>query len=667
MVRADGLVKVLDFGLAKLAEKPTDSEKADADASTVLRFDTEPGTVMGTTRYMSPEQVRGLPLGSQTDIWSLGVTLYEMITGWLPFDGPSVGDVIAVILEREPVPLDRYVREASPELTRIVNKALTKDTNERYQRAQDLMADLRRLVKWQEIENELAHVGSPQVSFGSGQKTIDIPPPVVDTQHVSADFWRSSGSSSTSRKRRARKTIDSIAVLPLINDGKDAETEYLSDGITESIINTLSQLPKLRVMARSTVFRYKGKEVDPQQVGFDLGIRAVLMGRLLQRGEELIIKTELIDVTDGSHLWGGQYNRKRSDILSVQDEIATEISDKLRFKLTQVEKKRLTKRPTENIEAYHLYLKGRYYWNKRNGPDLMKGLEYFRQAIDIDPNYALAHAGLADSYTVLATWNILPSSEAFPRSKAAARTALELDKTLCEAHASLGFVRGVYDWEWARAEKDFKKAIKLNPDYATAYEWYGLCLSYTGRHDEAIAAVKRAQDLDPLTMIITTVVGVVLHYAGQYERAIEEYNKVIEMDPMFLPAHCFRGGTYTRLGMHEKALAEEQFCIEQGGRGPLVMAALGCAQASMGDRKGAEETLADLEKLSHEKYVSAFFYGQILASLGEYERALDCLEKACEERFHRVAGINVDSTLDPLRPHPRFQALLKRIGLASRV
>jgi serine/threonine protein kinase len=657
MVRADGLVKVLDFGLAKLAEKSPDIDRTDADASTVLRIDTEPGTVMGTTHYMSPEQVRGLSLSSQTDVWSLGVTLYEMITGWLPFDGPSVGDVIVAILEREPVPLDRYVREASPELIRIVNKALTKDIKERYQRAQELMADLRRLVRWQEIENELAHVASPQVSFGSGQSTAEGPT-VVDTP------LRSSGASSVFRRRRTRKTIDSIAILPLINAGKDADAEYLSDGITESIINTLSQLPKLRVMARSTVFRYKGKEVDPQQVGFDLGIRAVLMGRVLQRGEDLIIKTELIDVTDGSHLWGEQYNRKLSDILTVQDEIATEISDKLRFKLTRIEKKRLTKRPTENIEAYHLYLKGRYYWNKRNGPDLMKGLEYFRQAIDIDPNYALAHAGLADSYTVLATWNILPSSEAFPKSKAAARKALELDKTLCEAHASLGFVRSVFDWEWARAEKDFKRAIKLNPDYATSYEWYGLYLSYMGRHEEAIAAAKRAQDLDPLTLIITTVVGVVLHYAHQYERAIEEYEKVIEMDPTFLPAHCFRGATYTYLGMHEKALAEQQFCIERGGRGPLVMAALGYAQASVGDREGAEETLAELEKLSREKSVSPFFAGQIHASLGQHERALDCLEKACEERFHRVASIKVDSILEPLRLHPRFQTLLKRIGLA---
>ena len=664
MVRADGLVKVLDFGLAKLAEEPPGIERADADASTVRRLNTEPGTVMGTTRYMSPEQVRGLSLTTQTDIWSLGVTLYEMITGWLPFDGPSMGDVIVAILEREAVPLDRYVREVPPELTRIVNKALTKEIKERYQRPQELLSDLRRLVRRQEIENELAQVASPQISLGAGQKTSEAHP-VVDTPMVPVDFLRSSGTSSISRKRRTRKIIDSIAILPLINDGKDADTEYLSDGITESIINTLSQLPKLRVMARSTVFRYKGKEVDPQQVGFDLGIRAVLMGRVLQRGEDLIIKTELIDVTDGSHLWGEQYNRKLSDILTVQDEIASEISDKLRFKLTRVEKKRLTKRPTENIEAYHLYLKGRYYWNKRNGPDLMKGLEYFRQAIDIDPNYALAHAGLADSYTVLATWNILPSSEAFPKSKAAARKALELDKTLCEAHASLGFVRSVYDWEWTRAEKDFKRAIKLNPDYATAYEWYGLYLSYMGRHEEAIAAAKRAQDLDPLTLIITTVVGVVLHYARQYERAIGEYDKVLEMDPTFLPARCFRGATYTRLGMHEKGLAEQQSCIKQGGRGPLLMAALGYAQATMGDRKGAEETLLELEKLSHEKYVSPFFAGQIHASLGQHEQALDCLERACAERFHRVASIKVDSILEPLRQYPRFQALLKRIGLES--
>jgi tetratricopeptide (TPR) repeat protein len=374
----------------------------------------------------------------------------------------------------------------------------------------------------------------------------------------------------------------------------------------------------------------------------------------------------LIDVSDGSHLWGEQYNRKLSDIIAVQEEISTEISQKLRFKLTSVEKKKLTHRYTENIEAFNLYLKGRYYWNKRTGPDLIKGLEYFRQAIDIDPNYALAYAGLADSYTVLAAWNIVPSNDAFPKSKAAANKALAIDKSLSEVHASLGFVYAVYEWDWKRAEKEFKRAISLNPTYATSYQWYALCLSYMGRHKEAIATAKRAQQLDPLTLIISSVVGVVLHYAREYEKAVEEYRKIFEMDPNFLPARTFCGAAYTQLGMHDKAIAEHKACIAAVGKTPLVLATLGYAYARSGNRQAAEETLEDLRKLGEERYVSPFFLAQVHASLGQEEETLDRLEQACEERFHRMASIGVDILLDPVREHPRFHRLLEKVGLKEK-
>ena len=663
MVRPDGFVKVLDFGLAKLAEKPADTSSSASQVPTVLRFDTEPGAVMGTTRYMSPEQVRGMRLDSRTDIWSLGVTLYEMITGRQPFDAPSVGDVIVAILEREPVPLDRNVRGAPPDLQLILNKALTKDLGQRYQRTQDLMNDLRRIRRRQEIELELSQPTLTQVSGGSAGSGSGGT--AISGQQVSLGSL-GFGSSSSLRKRRISKKIDSIAILPLTNAGGDPETEYLADGITETIINTLSKLPKLRVMARSTVFRYKGKEVDPQQVGFDLGIRSVFMGRVLQRGDELIINTELIDVTDGSQIWGEQYNRKHSEILAVQDEIATEISDKLRLKLTQTEKKQLTKRATENIEAYHLYLKGRYHWNKRTGPALIKGRDYFRQAIDVDPNYALAYAGLADSYTVLASWNILSSNEAFPKSRAAATKALEIDKTLSEAHASLGFVNAVYDWEWARAEREFKLAIKANPNYATAHEWYALFLSWTGRHDEAISTAKHAQLLDPLTPIITSVVGVVLHYAERYEEAIVEYEKVLELDAAFLPALCFRGAAYSQLGIYDKAIADEETALKVGGPISLALDILGHTQALAGDRQGAEETLERLRQLAKERYVSPFSMAHTYVGLSQYDRAIECLEQACEERYHRAATIKVDPSFDPLHSDPRFQKLLERMGLANK-
>ena len=664
MVRTDGFVKVLDFGLAKLTEKSVDTSSTDSQVPTIVRFDTEPGAVMGTTRYMSPEQVRGLRLDSRTDIWSLGVTLYEMITGRQPFDAPSTGDVIVAILEREPVPLDRHVREAPPDLQLILSKALTKDISQRYQRAQDLMNDLRRLKRRQEIEIELGQPTLPHISAGSAGSSSGGT--VISGQQVSFGSLGFASSSSASRKRRMSKKIDSIAILPLTNESGDPETEYLADGITETIINTLSKLPKLRVMARSTVFRYKGKQVDPQQVGFDLGIRSVFMGRLLQRGDKLIINTELIDVADGSQLWGEQYNRKHTEILAVQDEIATEISDKLRLKLTQTEKKQLTKRSTENIEAYHLYLKGRYYWNKRTGPALIRGRDYFRQAIDVDPNYALAYAGLADSYTVLASWSIAPSSETFPKSRVAATKALELDNTLSEAHASLGFVNAVYDWNWDKAEKEFKQAMKASPTYATAHEWYALFLSWTGRHDEAIAAAKLAQNLDPLTPIITSVVGVVLHYAARYEEAIAEYEKVLELDPAFLPALCFRGAAYAQLGMYEKAIADEHTALKVGGPTSLALDILGHTLAISGDRQGAEETLEKLRDLAKERYVSPFSMAHTYVGLGQHDRAMECLEQACEERFHRVATIKVDPSFAPLHSDPRFQKLLERMGLANK-
>jgi eukaryotic-like serine/threonine-protein kinase len=661
MVRTDGFVKVVDFGLAKLTERATDESDSRSEAPTLLHFDTEPGTVLGTTRYMSPEQARGLPLDNRTDVWSLGVTLYEMITGKRPFDGQSAADVIAAIIERDPVPLDRYMRSAPADLQSVVMKALAKNIQDRYQSAQGLLNDLQRIRRRQELEMELAQPTLTHTTGGAAATTTDRSQ--TSGKHISAF---SSGSTSTLR-RKTKKKIDSVAILPLANIGGDPETEYLVDGITETIINTLSKLPKLRVMARSTVFRYKGKEVDPQQVGFDLGIRAVLMGRVLQRGDDLLVNTELIDVTDGSQIWGEHYNRKRSEILAVQDEIAREISEKLRFRLTPTERKRLTKRPTENIEAYHLYLKGRYYWNKRTGSDLVKGRDFFRQAIDVDPNYALAYAGLADSYTVLATWNIVPASEAFPKSKAAATRALELDNSLSEARASLAFVTGVYDWNWRKAKREFKQAIKANPYYATAYEWYALCLSWTAYHKEAIAMAKRAQELDPLTPIITSVVGVVLHYAGRYQEAVNEYEKVLEMDPNFIPALCFRGAAYAQLGLYAKAIADEDKALALGGPTPLPLDILGMTRAMSGDRQGAEETLEKLREVAKQKYISAFFLAHTYTKLGEYDRALDCLEQSCEERFHRAASIKVDSTFQPLASDPRFKKLLERMGLNAQV
>src|ERR1044071_5725394 len=448
MITSRGLVKMLDFGLAKVTEaRPTTDS---SDFTVPLGQQTSAGMGVGTISYMSPEQALGREVDNRTDLFSLGVVIYEMLTARLPFGGNSPTEIIDNIIHQEPPPVSRFNNNVPAELERIARKAMEKDRERRYQSAREVATDLRNLRR-------------------------DLDSGALSTSGLNAQSQTSSGSSA--RRARTRKAIDSLAILPLENASNDPDTEYLSDGITESIINKLSQLPKLRVMARSTVFRYKGKEVDPQEAGRDLGVRAVLAGRVLQRGETLVIKVELVDTSDGSHLWGEQYNRKLTDIFTIEEEISNVISEKLRLKLDSAQKKKLARRHTENTEAYQLYLKGRYYWNKRTTEGLKKGIEYFNQAIDSDPNYALAYAGLADSYNILASYSAIAPKDAFPRAKAAARKALELDDKLAEGHASMAFATFGYDWNWAEAERGFKRAIELNPGYSSAHQWLALFLS----------------------------------------------------------------------------------------------------------------------------------------------------------------------------------------------
>src|SRR6185503_3525920 len=486
-----GLVKMLDFGLAKVVEGGNAVDST--DPTVAIGGQTAVGVVLGTVSYMSPEQALGRDLDQRSDIFSQGVVIYEMLTGRLPFEGASATEIIDCIVHNEPIAIARFNYDVPPELERVVRKCMEKDRDRRYSSAREVAIDLRNLRR---------DTGSPSVS-----NTTTLP------------------RMPSARRGRSRKSIESLAILPLINAGEDPDTEYLSDRITESIINNLSQLPKLRVMARSTVFRYKGKEVDPQEVGRSLGVRAVLAGRMLQRGETLIIKVELVDTSDGSHLWGEQYNRKLADIFTIEEEISSVISEKLRLKLDSAQKKKLARRHTENTEAYQLYLKGRYYWNKRTADGIKKGIEYFNQAIDSDPNYALAYAGVADSYNILASYSTIAPKDAFPRSKAAARTALELDDKLSEGYASLAFAIFGYDWNWTEAERAFKRAIDLNPGYGSAHQWYGLFLAAMDRMSEAFAEVKIAEELDPLSLPVNTNAGWLLYLSRRYDEAIETYDK----------------------------------------------------------------------------------------------------------------------------------------------
>lgn len=414
MLRRDGYVKVLDFGLAKLTEKSNERLSSEPEAMTLVN--TEPGLVVGTVSYMSPEQARGLIVDTRSDIWSLGVVMYQMLTGHEPFEAPTPTDQIVSIIERQPPPITFYTEGVPAEVERIILRALAKDRGDRYQVIEEMLGDLRQARKRLAFQTELnrsmsaGEINLSHLSAGTSPQQVTI----SDADRLGAPAITKSSSSITKRRRPRKKAIDSIAILPLINMGGDPNTEYLSDGITESIINSLSRLPRLRVMARSTVFRYKGRENDPREVGEELHVRTVLTGRLQLFGDRLMIGTELVDTFDGAQLWGEQYNRRLSDIFAVQDEIANEISEKLQLKLTGEEKRRLTKRYTHDTEAYHLYLKGRYFWNKRTHDCLEKGLEFFKQAIEADAAYALAYSGLADSYALLGV--ALPPRDAFPRA-----------------------------------------------------------------------------------------------------------------------------------------------------------------------------------------------------------------------------------------------------------
>lgn len=456
----------------------------------------------------------------------------------------------------------------------------------------------------------------------------------------------------------------SVAVLPLLNVSGDASAEYLSDGITESIINTLSQLPALRVLARSTVFRYKNLDVDPISVGREMNVRAVLTGRLIQLGDSLIIRTELVDATNGCQMWGAQYDRQTSDLLSVQEEISRRISEKLRTKLSGAEEARLAKRPTTSTEAYQTYLKGRYHWNKRTQEGIEKGIEYFHEAIALDPRYALAYAGLADSYALLGAveYAALPPVEAMRRAREATLKALEIDDTLAEAHASLAYVH-IFDWNWAEAERAYRRSIELNPSYATAHHWYAHYLTAMGRQTEAVTRLQRARELDPLSLPINSGMGWHYYLTRQYDEAIHEYRKTIELSENFYMAHFLLGMALEQVGRFDEALTSYERAISLSGASPAMLAAPGHAYALSGRHHEARAVLASLHALAARQFVSPYHVAVIHAALGETDQAFDWLTRACDEQSEALLWLAVDPMLDALRPDPRFARIMARIGL----
>jgi serine/threonine protein kinase/Tfp pilus assembly protein PilF len=659
-----GRAKVLDFGLAKLVRKGVAGadESADAESEGQLADSNSiVGIISGTPSYMSPEQVRGDGLDPRTDIFSLGLVLYEMATGRQAFSGGTGGMIIEAVLTRPPVPVRSINPDIPPRLEAIIDKALNKDRDQRYQHASDLLTELRRLKREIDSGSESATQSSTSALLSTGKlRSLTSAGPTTG-----ASIGPVTGHTRALRPERVSKLIDSLAVLPFENASRDPENEYLSDGITASLVNILATVPKLRVMAQSTVFRFKGSAIDPQAVGRELNVRAVLTGRVIQSGGSLRIGAELVDVATGSQLWGAQYDRKPGDIFAIQDEISHEISEKLRLELTRAQKRRLTKRHTQDPEAYRLYLKGRHHWNRWTEEGFYKAIEYFQQAVEKDPGYALAHAGIADTYVLLGWNSYLPPKDAFPKGKAAALEALEYDPDLGEAHTPLAAVLWLHDWQWREAEKEFQRSLELNPTYATANHWHAEYVMTMGRHAEATAQMKKSQALDPLSLIINVAIGWAHYMARRYDEALEQLRQTLELDPNYPVTHWILGLVYRTTGRYELAIVEGEKGVNLSGGSPLMRAALAHSYGKAGTTKEAREILDDLEKLAKCKYVAPHFFAGIHIGLGENDRAIEYLEKAYEEHSHWLIYLHIDPVMDDLRNDPRFQDLLRRVGLPT--
>jgi serine/threonine-protein kinase len=683
MLRPDGYVKVLDFGVVKLTERFISQHTGPLISGSEIK--TEADVVMGSPSYMSPEQARGLEVDARTDIFSLGVLLYEMIAGRRPFDGETLSDIIVSILERRPRPLSECAADVSPRLEQAVDRALAKKRDERYQTVDEMLKDLRRVKQRADVEAGIDESVSPEIR---AQKTAAEADPYATARYAQSGSLvhpTSSAEYIITEIRRHKKAfaaataaiitavalliyfmrgdepINSIAVLPFVNESADSNLEYLSDGITETLIDKLSQRRRLKVMARNSVFQYKGREESARTVGRDLGVRAVLTGRIAQRGDRLQIKIELVDANDGSRLWGEQYDRRVSDLITVQEEIVRQVSEKLRLRLATDDEKRANKRHTDDTQAYQLYLKGRYYWNKRTRENIEKGIEYFRQAADRDPLYALAYAGQADCYAMLTEYSSQPPKEIFPKVKAAAQKALDLDDSLSEAHTSLAAAYE-YEWNWTEAEKQYRRAIELNPNYATAHHWYAVFLGARLRHDEALREMRLALELDPISLIINTSMGRLLYGARQYDQAIGQLRKTLDLDPGFAEARFHLAMVYEQKRMYAEAMAEFQKAIDLFEDQTMIVW-IGREYALSGRREEAERVLARLKEMEREKYVSPYPVATVYAALGARDKAFEYLERVYDERSYYVVWLNVDPVFDPLREDARFQDLLRRTGI----
>jgi len=653
-----GQAKILDFGLAKVILKP---ESVALSAATIESEEhlTSPGSTLGTVAYMSPEQVRGKQLDARTDLFSFGAVLYEMCTGMLPFRGDTSGVIFESILNRAPASAVRLNPGLPVELERIVNKALEKDRDVRCQSAAELRADLKRVKR--DTESGKAIASSIATSRWS-RRTMLIGAVAlvfaIAVIAVAAFYLGSSG----------HAPINSVAVLPFSNASGDPNTEYLSDGITEGIIDRLSGLPTLKVISRTSAFRYKRRDIEPQRVARELAVQALVTGRVAQRGDDVSVSAELVDAREDKQLWGEQYSRKLADIASVQQEIATAISGNLRVRLTSEEKTRSAKTYVANPEAYQLYLNGRYHANKGTYDGLMKGIEYFQQAIAKDPNYALAYASLADSYVELGGWlTYLPPSEAGPKAKAAAMKALELDDSLAEAHAALARAQYYFGWDWPSAEREFKRAVELNPNSAISHHGYSELLLARARFDESIAEGMRALEIDPLSPQIVADLAYTYLVMRRYDEAIAQHRKALDLDPNAAWIRQDMAYAYTLKGAYAQAIAEDDKIPVQAkvvaAENKLIASGIGWIYAVSGRRVDALKIAEQFKDLASHAYVDFYQVAEIYAALDDKDEAFRLLEKAYEEHSSNMPFLAVDPFWDGIRSDPRYADLLRRMGL----
>ena len=647
-----GQAKVLDFGLAKLTGNQPHSSPEGATMDGNL---TSPGMAVGTVAYMSPEQARGEELDKRSDLFSFGAVLYEMCTGRMAFSGNTSAVIFDAILRKSPTSPVRINPELPVELEYIINKALEKDRSLRYQNAADILADLKRLRR-NSSSTQVQAVREP-VS-GAGQKLVwaYVAGAVVLLLALAGFAWW---------RLQSGQQISSIAVMPFVNGSNDANAEYLSDGITESLINNLSQLPSLVVIPRASVFHYKGHEIDPEAVARDLKVQGVITGRIVQRGDQLVISAELIDARSNRNVWGDQYDRKLSDVLTVQQDIASAISSHLRERLSGQSAAKPTQRGgTENPEAYQSYLKGRYYWERRSPESLEKSKDYFSEAIARDPGYAMAYVGLADYYNVVTDYSPIPASEAAPKARAAAEKALAIDDSLPEAHNAMA---GAY-WsllKFGESEREFQRTLQLNPNYSNAHHWYGLLLCWTARCGEGLPHLRRAVELDPLNLQYNANLGQGLAVDKQFDAAIEQLKKTLEMDPNFFNAHNQLRSAYRDMGKYDLWLQEwgKSAAISGDQEDATNVKEVARVYAESGYAAAAKRSAELQEQLAKRHYIDPSIVGYEYAYTGNKEQTFAWLQKAAAERSSSLQLIKIVRPLDPWRTDPRYEAIVKGMGL----